>query len=186
MNLEKIEIDEVQPTVPSVPSIASVPSLTQIVKKEEKKKKGSLWDRFFNRRNLQKPNKVAVLYLKTNNSAQTIELESNKGFFTFEGKTYHEERDCIYNLGKDRIPLLILEEDGLIPKGNADFYKNLAQTKEVERKCARLQDITLNAIRHAEIVRMGGDNQGLKLNTKAIIGLGIAAIIGFAIFRSYV
>jgi len=155
-----------------------------IENKEKSKKKENIWNKVFNKRKLSKPEKAAVLYLRRNNNAQGFEVPTKKGFFTIEGNTYHTQRDCQFKLGKEGLPLLIIEEEGLIPRGNHDFYESLKDLKNFEYKNAEYQDLVLKAIRHAELVRAEGKD-GPKLNTKVAIGLAIAAIIGYAVLKGY-
>jgi hypothetical protein len=148
------------------------------------KKDNTFWDKTWNKRKLEKPQKVAVLYLRRNNSAQGIEVDTQKGFFEIESKTYHVDRDCMYRFGKDKLPLAVIQEDGLVPTGNADFFQRLKDVNAFERKSAEYQDLVLKAIRHAELVREQGRN-GPGVNPKVVIAIVIVAIIAFAIFRSY-
>lgn len=149
-------------------------------KDKSKKKEKTFWGKVWNRKKLKKPEQVAVLYLRSNGVAEPIEVETKNGFFNIANKTYHVDRDCIYNMTKDRTPLAIIPEWSLIPYGTQKWHD-----KAMLEKFAELQDHTLRGIRHAELVRMGDDRGGAKMNAKAIIGLIIAAIIGFAILSQY-
>lgn len=158
----------------------SIPKYTESSHPINSKRKPNLWERMFRKNKLKKPQMVAVVYLRNNGRAEPIEVESKKGFFTIYGKTYNEDRDCIYLLGKDKTPLAIIPEWSLIPYGTKKWHD-----KEMLEKFAELQDHVLRGIRHAELVRMGNES-GSKLNMKAIIGLIIAAIIGYAILSAYI
>ncbi len=146
--------------------------------KKEKKKKG-LWDKMWNKDKIVKKNKIAVIYLRNNGIAEPMELESNRGMFTIENKTYHEDADCIYTIKKDRVPLAIIPEWGLIPYG-----KKEQESKSMEEKFAQFQDHAMRGIRHAERVRFGDKDQ-MKLNGKAIVGIIIMVIIGAALLGGY-
>lgn len=159
-------------------------SLEEEVKEEKKSKKLGFWDKIWNKGKLKKPEKVAVLYLRKNGGAIGYDVETKKGFFEVEKKTYHIDRDCIYRLGKDRVPLAIIEEEGLKPLPTKEFYDNLHELNAFERKAAEYQDLVLKAIRHAELVKLEG-RDGSKINPKVAIGIGIAIVIGFAIFKAY-
>lgn len=156
-----------------------------IEEKVEKKNKKGIWEKMFNSSKLKKPKKVAVLYLRNNNIAEPHIVDTKRGFFVIEGKTYHIERDCLYTMTKERIPLAVIPEDGLIPEGNSEYYKNLKTLKDFEKRVARHQDLALNAIRHAELVKMG-ERDGPKINAKVAIGIIILAIIAIAILKNYV
>lgn len=92
--------------------------LPNLEQKTEKKKVNSFWDKVFKKKSLRKPQRIAVMYLRKNNMGEVLDVDTNKGFFDIAGKTYHISRDCLYTIGKDRIPLAIIEEDGLRPIGN--------------------------------------------------------------------
>lgn len=160
-------------------------NLEQALKQEKMKtKRNSFWDAVFKKKSLKKPQRIAVLYLRKNNAGEVMDVDTNKGFFDIAGKTYHVSRDCLYTLGKERIPLAIIEEDGLIPKGNADFYARLNDINALDKMNARYQNLVLQAIRHAELVKYQTQEKG-KINPKVAIGLAIGAIIAYALFRNY-
>ncbi len=148
-------------------------------KKEEKKKeKKGIWKTAFSDGKLKKK-KVAVLFLRNNSRAETYELESKKGFFNIHGRNYHEDRDCVYTMGKERYPLCIIPEWSLIPYGTQKWHD-----KGMLEKFAELEDHTLRGIRHAELVKMG-DRDGVKVNAKTWILIGLAVIIGIAVLLGY-
>lgn len=149
------------------------------LEKKKEKKKIPFWEKIFRKSKLGKPNKVAVIFLRNNGRAEPMELETSNGFFRIAGKTYHENRDCFYSLGKERYPLALIPEWSLIPIGTKKW-----EDKDMLEKFAELQDHTLRGIRNAELVKMGDTEKG-KINTKAAIGLGIAVIVGLAILQSY-
>jgi len=146
--------------------------------KSNKKKKG-LWDRAWRKGKLKKTNTVAVLYLRENGNAEPMEVESKNGFFNINGRTYHENRDCVYTMGKDRFPLVIIPEWNVTPIGRKQW-----EDKPMQMKYAVLQDHVMKGIRHAERVRMG-EKENKPLNLKAIIVIGIIIIVGVAIFMGY-
>ncbi len=144
-------------------------------------KKLTLFERIFKKNKLKKPNSVAVIFLRNNGVAQPMELETKNGFFNIEGKTYHENTDCIYTIkDKERTPLAIIPEWSLLPLGTKAW-----EDHSMQEKFAELQDHTLRGIRHAELVKMG-DKGDVKLNAKSLIGLGILAIIVIAVGVNYI
>ena len=149
-------------------------------KKVKKKKDKSLWGRAFNANKLKKPNKVAVLYLKNNGKAVPLELEVRDGFFHIEGKIYHENRDCMFAITRERIPLAIIQEWSLVPIGTKDW-----DDKDIKEKFTEVQDHALKAIRHAEAVRMGF-NEKPAISPKAIILGLIALVIAGAVIYPYI
>ncbi len=151
-----------------------------LTKPKKEKKKKSLWDRMFKKHKLKKPNKVAVIYLRRNGSAQPMEVESKGGFFNINNKTYHEDRDCIYRLGKENYPFAIIPEWNVTPIGKIKW-----EEKDMQEKFSTLQDHVIKGIRHAERVR-SGESSDSKLNTKSLIVMGIIAIIGLAFLFQYV
>ncbi len=152
--------------------------------KPKKKEKDKGFFSFLSSKKLKKPNMVAVIYLRNNGMAEPIEIESSRGFFHIAGKTYHENRDCIYTvIGKDkaRIPLAIIPESNLLPLGT-----NRWEDKDMQEKFAELQDHTLRGIRHAELVKMGDKGDKKPMTSKQIILLAIAALIVGAIVVNYI
>jgi len=180
--LEKIEIAKIdqpqsvgsQVETPATPvtQVGSQPK-TMIPQKDR-------WSKAFNPRKLQKPNTVAVLYLRNNGVAEPMEVEVKNGFIKIQGKTYHERADCKFSMGKERTPLAIIPEWSLIPVGTKEW-----EDKEMKEKFAELQDHTLKGIRNAELVRMG-ESDGKKMDTKTMILLGIAAIVAVVIGINYI
>ncbi len=146
--------------------------------KKDKKKKG-LIERLFNKNRLKKPSMVAVIYLRDNGIAEAMEIETKRGFFNIGERTYHEDRDCIYTISKERLPLAIIREKDLIPLGTRRW-----EDQDLISKLSELQDHVLRGIRHAELVKMGG-GEGLKLNKKAIVGAIIGVIILIAILMNF-
>lgn len=150
---------------------------TQPIEKQEKK---NLWDKLFRKNRLKKPNTTAVVYLRKNGIAEAMEVEVRNGFFNIYGKTYHEDRDCIYRLGKEKYPFAIIPEWNVTPIGKYEW-----DVKDMQEKFSTLQDHVMKGIRHAERVRMG-EKEPMKLNGKALITIGILAIIGIAFIMQYV
>lgn len=148
-------------------------------KKEEKKPKKKFWDRVWRKNKLKKTNTVAVLFLRENGIAEPMEIESNQGFYSINGKTYHEDRDCIYTMGKERFPLAIIPEWNVIPIGRKEW-----EDKDIQTKFSTLQDHVMKGIRHAERVRMGEREEG-KFNTKTIIVIGVVVIVVIAVIVGY-
>ncbi len=143
------------------------------IKKEAKKK---WWNKAFpNKDKFKKPNKVAVLYLRENGNAEPMDIDVKDGFYNVEGKTYHERSDCIYTVGKERIPLAIIPEKNMTPIGTKGW-----QDKGMQEKYSELQDHLLKGIRNAELVKMG-DGPGVNPNLKKWIAGGLGVIILLAI-----
>lgn len=148
-------------------------------KKKDKKKKG-FWDKVWNKKKLEKRNTVAVLYLRENGNAEPMEIVSKRGFFNINGKTYHERRDCIYTMNKDRFPLAIIPEWSVTPIGTKSWYD-----KRPQEIISILQDHCMNGIRHSERVRSGENMGDSKLNMKNIIVIGIIVIVAIAVLMGY-
>ncbi len=148
---------------------------------KEKKKKLTLWNKIFKKSKLQKPNKIAVIYLRTNGVAEPMEVESRKGFINIHGRTYHEDKDCIYRLGKERYPFAIIPEGNVLPIGRKDW-----EDKTMQEKFSTLQDHVMKGIRHAERVRMGESETTTKVTAKTAIGIAIAVVIVLAFIWGYV
>ncbi len=143
-------------------------------------KKG-LWAKAWNKNKLKKPNAVAVLYLKENKNAEPMVVQTKRGFFSINGKTYHERRDCTYTLmGKERTPVAIIHEWSMTPIGTKEW-----EDKEIQEKCAICQDHIMQGVRHAERVRMGEKMDGMTMTPKTMIVLGILVIIAIAFVAGY-
>jgi len=142
----------------------------------KKKKKLNFWQRWFSSKKLDKPNLVAVLFLRNNGNAETLIIPTIRNFFSINGKTYHERRDCTYTVTKERKPLAVIREWDMMPIGTKNWDE-----LEMRKKFSELQDQTLRGIRHAELVKMG-DKEGKKVNTKTIVLVIIGIIIAGAIF----
>ena len=175
MKLDKVNLGKL---ASATPHALPIPEYTP-KKEDKKKKKGGFWDKVWSKGKLKKPNMVAVMYLRNNGMAEPMEVQVREGFFNIYGRTYHENRDCIWSLTKDRTPFAIIPEWSLIPIGTKRW-----EDKPMLEKFAELQDHTLRGIRHAEFVRLG-DGKGLNLNAKSIIGFIILGIIAIAIAAQY-
>ena len=149
----------------------------KVEEKKDEKKKG-FWAKIFNKDKV-KGNNVAVIYLRNNGNAQTMIIESKKGFFNINNRTYHEDRDCVYTIEKDRIPLAIIPEWSLIPYGTKRWHD-----KEMLEKFSDYQDHVLRGIRHAELVKMGDKDQ-TKINAKTAILWGLGIIVAIAVMMGY-
>jgi len=154
-----------------------IPSIENNTKIE--KKKSTIWDRMFRKNKLKKPNKIAVIYLRKNGVAEPMEVESKNGFFNINNRTYHEDKDCIYRLGKDKYPFAMIQEWNVTPIGRKEW-----EDKDMQEKFHTLEDHVMKGIRHAERVRMEGEGQ-MKLNPKTLVVLGIMAIIAIAFIVNY-
>jgi len=143
---------------------------------KKKKKKLNFWQRWFSDKRLNKPNLVAVLFLRNNGNAETLVIPTIRSFFSINGKTYHERRDCTYTVTKERKPLAIIREWDMMPIGTKNWDE-----LEMRKKFSELQDQTLRGIRHAELVKMG-DKESKKFNTKTAVMIIIGLIIAGAIF----
>ncbi len=155
------------------------PNGNAVLLDEKEPKKGGLWEKMFRKNKLKKPNAVAVLYIRNNGIAEPMEVEVRDGFYNIYGKTYHENRACIYRMGKDRTPLAVIPEWSLTPLGTKDW-----EDKDLQEKFGELQDHVLKGIRNAELVRMYGE-QRKPLNMKAIILGGLALIVVVAVVLQY-
>ena len=171
------------PYIPEVPREEVRPKeLIDEPKKEDKKKKNQKWwNKVFNKDKLKKSNKAAVIYLRNNGNADLMEVETRNGFFTIEGKPYHEDRDCIYTITKDRIPLMIQREWDLIPIGTKKWDDD-----SMREKFAELEQHVLKGIRAAELVKSGGQGFEGKLTPKQMILWGLAALVAVIIITNFI
>lgn len=147
--------------------------------KKDKKKLG-FWEKIWDTKKLDKRNTVAVLYLRENGTAEPMEIISKRGFFNINGRTYHERRDCIYTMSKDRYPLAIIPEWSVTPIGTKAWYD-----RKPQEIISILQDHCMNGIRHSERVRSGENMHDSKINLKNIIVIGIIVIVAIAVLMGY-
>lgn len=155
--------------------------LVEKLKKKEEGKKKAFWDRKWRKSKLKKPQNVAIIYLRNNGRAEALVIKSEDGLFNIYGKTFHEDTACIYTLGKDRIPLAVIQEWNMIPIGTKEY-----QDKSIFQKISELQDHAIKAFRRAELVRMSQERERGQLNWKAILlGIIVLAIV-YAIWRGAV
>lgn len=147
--------------------------------------KKSIWEKMFSKNKLKKPRMVAVLFLRNNGKAEPLELEVKNGFFEIAGKSYHEDKDCMWRFTKEGLPLAIIEQDSLLPIGTRRYYQyypDETSLQFVKRKLMECQDHVLRGIRHAEFVRMG-EKEKSGVSMKQIIVVGIILIVIYALWK---
>ncbi len=157
--------------------------LTQVVpevKDKNKKKNGKWWSKHFTKDRLKKSNKVGVVFLRNNANVDLLEVETRNGYFTVNGKPYHEDRHCVYTLTKDRIPLMVVREWDMIALGTKKW-----DDEPMLEKFAELEQHVLKGIRNAELVKMGGGIES-KLTTKQMILWGLVILVGAIILVNYI
>ncbi|KKN14660.1 hypothetical protein LCGC14_0993910 [marine sediment metagenome] len=153
----------------------------EISKKESKKLKKKDWrNNLFNAKKFKRPNRVAVVYLRNNGIAEPMQVDTKDGFFSINGKTYHERKDCVYSFHKDRIPFAVIPEWSMTPIGTKRW-----EEQTMHEKFNELQDHLLRGIRHAELVRRTGVGMG-GMDAKKMIGLGILVMVGMVVLFNYI
>lgn len=153
-----------------------------LINEKEDKESVKFWSKIFKKEKVKKPNRIAVLYRRINGTNEPLYTETNKGMIVIHDKTYHES-DLIRTsllVGKDRLPFYIIDEEGLVPEGSREYYEEI---KNIDKIIQEHQDLAIKAIRHAELVRLEGENK--PVNTKWIIGGVIAGIILLALLKNY-
>ena len=181
----KKALEEISPVKDNYLEIKDTPDLElkkdkNKSKEDKKKKKETWWSKVFNKDKLKKSNKVAVVFLRNNGNAELLQQESRNGFFTVNGKNYHERRDCTYTITKDRIPLIILKEWDMLPEGTKAW-----DDKEMREKFSELENHVLKGIRYAELVKTGGITEN-SISIKQAIIWGIAALVIGAVVINYI
>ncbi len=172
-DLKQKEKKESLPPLPTIPETVPEPG-------KKKEKKGKSWNQnLFKKEKFKKPNKVAVMFLRKNGNAEPMEREPKNGMFEIEGQTYHERSDCMYFVGKDRVPLAVIPEGGFIPLGTTKWYE-----RTMLERFSEAQDHLLKGIRHAELIRSGGE--GVSPNVKKMIGLGLLALVILVVLFNYI
>lgn len=147
---------------------------------KDKEKDESWWTRTFNKKKFTKPDRVGVIYLRNNGNVDLFQKETKNGFFSVGNETYHINRDCVYTLTKERIPLLIQREWDLIPLGTKKW-----DDEEMRDKHKQLETHVLKGIRNAELVK-GGDGESSPMTLKQGILWGLGAIILIAVIMQAV
>jgi len=160
--------------------VSEVPVISEVKEKKKKKIDQRWWEKTFNKKKFKKPSKVAIVYLRNNGNADLMQVETRNGFFNVNGKIYHEDRDCVYTISKDKIPLLIIREWDLIPLGTKKW-----DDESMREKFAELEQHVLKGIRAAELVRTGGGLDG-KFTIKQMILWGLVILVGIVILVNYV
>ncbi len=177
---------EEQPVEPVVYEVKKEPERDPVGDKKIEKgivtsEKKGLWSKLFNRKRSIKPGRLAVLFLRNNGNAETLDVPVKDGMFSLYGNTYHEKTDCIYTMGKDRIPLAVLEEWSMFPIGTRIY-----EDQDIRRKSSQLQEHLMKGIRHAEKVRLeGGAGMG-PLNMKQVILWGIIILVVIVVLMNYI
>jgi len=156
------------------------PEVKPMPEEKKKKKKDSLWSKHFTKDKLKKPSRVGVVYLRNNGNVDLLEIETRNGQFIVNGKGYHEDRDCVYTVTKERVPLMIVREWDLIPLGTKKWADD-----NMREKFAELEQHVLKGIRNAELVKMGGGVES-KLTTKQMILWGLVILVGAIILVNYI
>ena len=149
-------------------------------RKRQKLARPRFWEGFLGKKKLQKTSFVAILYLKDIHAEPLIQKTTN-GFFTIDGKTYHERQDCTYTIkiGKDRFPLAIIKDNQIVPFGTKDWDE-----LEIKEKYLACQEHAMSGIRHAERVRMG-QSEDKPINVKMIILVVLGLVIAGAVMYGY-
>ncbi|HEC39518.1 hypothetical protein LCGC14_0538290 [marine sediment metagenome] len=175
-------LQELNPVSVQSVALPVVETNKEINKKQTKKKKeNNLWSKTFNKDKLKKPNKAGVVYLRNNGNADLMQVNTVNGFFSIESKIYHEDRDCVYTITKDRTPLLIVREWDLIPLGTKKW-----EDEPMRKKFAELEQHVLKGIRQAELVKSGGAGIDSKLTPKQLILWGLAALVGVIVLTNFI
>lgn len=164
-------------------------NIKQIQKIEPTKEEKGFWEKFFDKKKLNKQNMVAILLLGTDAKGIPLYREYDQdGMFTVEdikknplAKKYHVREDCIFTIEvkKKSIPLCILPVWSMVPLGTK-IYWEMSQ----ERRGLELQEGIIKAIRAEEIVKA---DENLKkkggLSGKTIwIVIGLI-VIGYLIWK---
>lgn len=154
----------------------------KVKEKPKEKKSKTLFEKLFKKKKLDKPQMVAVVYLRNNRTAEPMEIESKNGMFMIGGKSYNVNQECIWVTStKERYPLAVIREDSINPEASDEW-----NDRPIQQKFAEFQDHVIKAIRHAELVREGYKDQKMNLSTKQIIGYIIGGIILVAVVANYI
>ena len=165
----------------SIPKVKPPEVIVEPKKEDKKKKKNKTWwGKTLNKDKLKKMNKVGVIYLRNNGNADLMELETRNGNFSIDGNQYNEDKDCVYTITKDRLPLIIIREWDLIPIGTKKWSDD-----NMREKFSNLSQHVIKGIKNAELVKAGGGSDS-KLTPKQLILWGLAALVGVIIIMNFI
>lgn len=177
-------VEKEQPIKPLVPKMQEPikPLVNEIEPKPEPKKKDkeNWWNKKFNKNKLKKSTKVAIVFLRTNANVDLLQKETKNGFFSVGTETYHVDKDCIFTLTKDRIPLMVVREWDIIALGTKKW-----EDEDMREKFKTLETHVLKGIRNAELVKTGGERDSGTITIKQAILFGIVGIVLVAVFLNY-
>lgn len=143
-------------------------------------KKSDLWAKISDKNKLKKPGEILVLYGRENGELEPMVMQPKNGFFNIDGHSYHERKDCVFRITKDKIPVAIIMSWKLYPVGTKG-YDDIPE----EQRLQEMQYHVVKAISNAELVRMG-EGTGKKLNAKWVMIVVVGLIIAFAFLKNYV
>ena len=119
-----------------------------------------------------KKNKVLVILLRRNRTAEAKIVKIDQGFIIVNGKVHNLGPDYIF-LWEGKTPCIVLPEWDLNPIGTEDYYKAVE-----DNRVADPQTIIIRAMRNVDKLQLG---QGLPAKTWIWIAIG-AIVIGFVLF----
>lgn len=116
---------------------------------------------------------VVVLYLRDSGIGEFKYVKPNNGMFIVEGRYYHINHSCIYNIGKKRIPLAVIPEWSFIPLSKKEYEIILGA------KYQDAQMLIIKSLENAEVVKINQDVTPTKKGDPKLIGwILVAAVVG--------
>jgi len=179
--MKDVMVEKNEITMPQIEDAIEEQVEEKSEKKKDKKGKQTWWNKKFNKNKLKKGTKVAIVYLRNNGNVDLLQKETRNGFFTIESETYHVDKDCVYTLTKDRLPIIFQREWDIIPLGTKKW-----EDEDMREKFKSLETHVLKGIRNAELVRTGGERDKGTITVKQAILWGLVALVGAVVFLNYV
>lgn len=160
---------------------------------QEKKQENNepWWKRIFQEKRIVARGRVAVIVLEEKSIAKPLEIETRNGMFSVKGKTYHVLKDCIWrlNVGKGQsIPLALIHEGSFTPISGDKELENSNLYAKLQEKFSVFQDLSIKAIRQAELVKTGAQDMysGKSVSIKQVILYCIlAAVVGAVVVGGF-
>lgn len=124
---------------------------------------------------------VCILYLRESGIGEFKYVRPDNGMFIIQGRYYHINHSCIYNVGKKRVPLAIIPEWSFIPLSKKEYEIVLGSQYQ------EAQMLIIKSLENAEVVKIQQETQpSKKADGKLIIWIIIIAVIGLYMLQKFV
>lgn len=116
---------------------------------------------------------VLILFLRESGVGEFKYVKPDNGMFIVDGRYYHVRGNCIFNVGKKRIPLAVIPEWSFIPLSRIEYETKLHASEQ------EAQLLIIKSLENAEVVKINQETEpAKKADSKLIIWIIIGAIVG--------